>query len=209
MKKLGLLLLALVAFYPVSAQDYYQNGVPVTADGITFNVKLAKHLFYLSNVENTRTKVANWRYKTTGQEIQTEEELDRLDYGLYDVNMVAKVLKDTFTPMEMAALKRVPLSPMNIYYVFGPDGNILEISLIMTPIPELLSIPPVRFAQLEKNLKKHIRAYLNSFARQMEFVGGGQIIVFRSIDEQAAAAGTPQGPDRPVDPLLPEGDGRQ
>ena len=208
MKKYILMLLALVAFYPVSAQDYYQNGVPVTADEITFNVKLDKYLFYLSNIQNTRTAVANWRYKSTGQEIQTEEEFDRLDYGLYDVNMVAKVLKDTFTPMEMAAIKRLPLSPMKIYYVFGPDGNVLEISLIMDPVPELLSIPPVRFAQLEKNLKKHIRAYLNSFAQQMEFVGGGQIIVFRSIDEQAAAAGTPQGPDRPVDPLLPEIDDR-
>ena len=209
MKRYISILLALVVSYSVSAQDYYQNGVPVTADGITFDVEIGKYTWSLSNVENTRTEVANWRYKATGQEIQTEEEFDRLDYGLYDVNMVAKVLKDTFTPMELAALKRVPLSPMDIYYVFGPDGNILEISLIMTPIPELLSIPPVRFAQLEKNLKKHIRAYLNSFARQMEFVGGGQIIVFRSIDEQAAAAGTPQGPDRPVDPLLPEGDGRQ
>lgn len=208
MKKYILMLLALVAFYPVSAQDYYQNGVPVTADGITFNVEIRKYTWSLSNVENTRTEVANWRYKSTGQEIQTEEEFDRLDYRLYDVNMVAKVLKDTFTPMEMAAIKRLPLSPMDIYYVFGPDGNVLEVAFTMDTTPELLSIPPVRFAQLEKNLKKHIRAYLNSFAQQMEFVGGGQIIVFRSIDEQAAAAGTPQGPDRPVDPLLPEIDDR-
>ncbi len=54
-----------------------------------------------------------------------------------------------------------------------------------------------------------IRAYLNPFAQQMEFVGGGQIVGFRFIDEQAKAAGLPQGSDKPVDPLLPEGDGRK
>ncbi|MDE6445302.1 MAG: hypothetical protein K2L06_00350 [Alistipes sp.] len=209
MKRYVLLAVALVASQLVAAQNYYQNGVPVTADGITFNVRLEKYLFYLSNAENTRTKVANWRYKSDGREIETEEELDRIVFDFYDVNMVAKVFKDTFMPMEISALKRIQLSPMNIYYVFDSDGNVLEVSFIMKPIPELLSIPPVRFAQLEKNLKKHIRAYLNPFAQQMEFVGGGQIVGFRFIDEQAAAAGQPQGPDKPVDPQLPEGDGRQ
>lgn len=209
MKKCVLFVLALVASQLVAAQNYYQNGVPVTADGITFDVEFSKYLFSLSNVENTRTDVANWRYKSDGREIETEEELDRIVFDFYDVNMVAKVFKDTFTPMEISALKRIKESPMVVYYVFDSDGNILEVAFTMDAIPEFLSIPPVRFAQLEKNLKKHIRAYLNPFAQQMEFVGGGQIVGFRFIDEQAAAAGQPQGPDKPVDPQLPEGDGRQ
>lgn len=209
MKKCVLFVLALVATQLISAQNYYQNGVPVTADGITFDVEFSKYLFSLSNVENTRTDVANWRYKSDGREIETEEELDLIVFDFYDVNMVAKVFKDTFTPMEISALKRIKESPMVVYYVFDSDGNILEVAFTMDAIPEFLSIPPVRFAQLEKNLKKHIRAYLNPFAQQMEFVGGGQIVGFRFIDEQAAAAGQPQGPDKPVDPQLPEGDGRQ
>lgn len=208
MKRYVLLAVAFVASQLVAAQNYYQNGVPVTADGITFDVELDKCLFCLTNIENTRTDVVNWRYKSDGREIGPEE-FNRIEFELYDVNRVAKVFKDTFTPMEIAALKRVEGSPMNVYYVFGPDGNILEVAFIMNSIPELLSISPVRFAQLEKNLKKHIRAYLNPFAQQMEFVGGGQIVGFRFIDEQAAAAGLPQGSDKPVDPLLPEGDGRQ
>lgn len=208
MKRYLIFILALVASVTVSAQDYYRDGVPVSADGITFDVELDKYSFCLSNVENTRTEVDNWRYKD-GREIETEEELNKIVFQLYDVNMVAKVLKETFTPIEIAAFKRLSGSPMNIYYVFGPDGNVLETAFIMKPIPETLSIPPIRYAQLEKNLKKHIRAYLNYYAQQMQFVGGGQIIVFRSIDEQAAAAGTSQGPDRPVDPLLPEDGGRQ
>ncbi len=209
MKRYVLLAVAFVASQLVAAQNYYQNGVPVTAEGITFDVEFGKYTFCLSNVENTRTDVVNWRYKSDGREIETEEELDRIVFDFYDVNMVAKVLKDTFAPMELSALKRIQRSPMNIYYVFGPDGNVLEVVFIMDAIPEFLSIPPVRFARLEKNLKKHIRAYLNPFAQQMEFVGGGQIVGFRFIDEQAAAAGLPQGSDKPVDPLLPEGDGRQ
>ncbi len=208
MKKYVLFVLALIALRTVSAQNYYQDGVPVTADGITFNVEISKYIWSLSNIENTRTDVVNWRYKSDGREIGPEE-FNRIEFELYDVNRVAKVFKDTFTPMEIAALKRVDGSPMNVYYVFGPDGNILEVAFTMSPIPEFLSIPPVRFARLEKNLKKHIRAYLNPFAQQMEFVGAGQIIGFRFIDEQAAAAGLPQGSDKPVDPLLPEGDGRQ
>ncbi len=208
MKKYVLFVLALIALRTVSAQNYYQDGVPVTADGITFNVEISKYIWSLSNIENTRTDVVNWRYKSDGREIGPEE-FNRIEFELYDVNRVAKVFKDTFTPMEIAALKRVDGSPMNVYYVFGPDGNILEVAFTMSPIPEFLSIPPVRFARLEKNLKKHIRAYLNPFAQQMEFVGAGQIIGFRFIDEQAAAAGLPQGSDKPVDPLLPEGDGRK
>lgn len=209
MKRYVLLAVALVATQLIAAQNYYQNGVPVTADGITFEVEFSKYLFSLSNVENSRTDVVNWRYKSDGREIETEEELDRIVFDFYDVNMVAKVFKDTFTPMEISALKRIKESPMVVYYVFDSDGNILEVAFTMDAIPEFLSIPPVRFAQLEKNLKKHIRAYLNPFAQQMEFVGGGQIVGFRFIDEQAAAAGQPQGPDKPVDPQLPEGDGRQ
>ena len=209
MKRYVLLVVALVASQLVAAQNYYQNGVPVTADGITFDVEIDKYLFCLSNVENTRTDVANWRYKSDGREIETEEELDRIVFDFYDVNMVAKVFKDTFMPMEISALKRIKKAPMVVYYVFDSDGNILEVAFTMSPIPEFLSIPPVRFAQLEKNLKKHIRAYLNPFAQQMEFVGGGQIVGFRFIDEQAAAAGQPQGTDKPVDPQLPEGDGPQ
>lgn len=208
MKKYIIFIFALVASFPVSAQDYYQDGVPVTADGITFDVELDKYLFCLSNVENSRTEVANWRYKD-GSEIETEEELNQIAFDLYDPNMVAKVFKDTFTAGEIGTFKRLPDSPMKIYYVFGPDGNVLEVSFIMDPIHAFLSIPPVRYAQLEKNLKKHIRAYLNYYAQQMQFVGGGQIIGFRFFDEQVAAAGTDQGPDKPVDLLLPEGDGRQ
>ncbi|WP_304954113.1 hypothetical protein [uncultured Alistipes sp.] len=208
MKKYVLFVLALIALRTVSAQNYYQDGVPVTADGITFNVEISKYIWSLSNIENTRTDVVNWRYKSDGREIGPEE-FNRIEFELYDVNRVAKVFKDTFTPMEIAALKRVEGSPMNVYYVFGPDGNILEVAFTMSVLPEVLSIPPVRFAQLEKNLKKHVRAYLNPFAQQMEFVGAGQIVGFRFIDEQAAAAGLPQGSDKPVDPLLPEGDGRQ
>ncbi len=208
MKKYVLFVLALIALRTVSAQNYYQDGVPVTADGITFNVEISKYIWSLSNVENTRTDIVNWRYRSDGREIRPEE-FDRIELSFYDVNRVAKVFKDTFTPMEIAALKRVEGSPINVYYVFGPDGNILEVAFTMSVLPEVLSIPPVRFAQLEKNLKKHVRAYLNPFAQQMEFVGGGQIVGFRFIDEQAAAAGLPQGSDKPVDPLLPEGDGRQ
>ncbi len=52
-----------------------------------------------------------------------------------------------------------------------------------------------------------IRASLDLFVRQMEFVGGGQIVGFRFIDEQAAAAGLPQGSDKPVDPLVPRATG--
>lgn len=209
MKKYILLLFVLAAWHSVIAQNYYRDGVPVTSDGITFDVELDKYLFCLSNIENSRTNVANWRYKEDGREIETEEEFDKVVFDLYDANMVAKVFKDTFTPMEIAAFKRLPASPMKIYYVFGSDGNVLEVSFIMDSIPEFLSIPPVRYARLEKNLKKHIRAYLNSFAQQMEFVGGGQIIGFRLIDEQAAAAGTSLGPDKPIDPLLPDEGGRQ
>lgn len=208
MKRYVLLAVAFVASQLVAAQNYYQDGVPVTADGITFNVEISKYIWSLSNIENTRTDVVNWRYKSDGREIGPEE-FNRIEFELYDVNRVAKVFKDTFTPMEIAALKRVDGSPMNVYYVFGPDGNILEVAFTMSVLPEVLSIPPVRFAQLEKNLKKHVRAYLNPFAQQMEFVGAGQIVGFRFIDEQAAAAGLPQGSDKPADPLLPEGDGRQ
>ena len=209
MKRYVLLAVAFVASQLVAAQNYYQNGVPVTAEGITFDVEIDKYLFCLSNVENTRTDVANWRYKADGREIETEEELDRIVFDFYDVNMVAKVFKDTFTPTEISALKKIKKAPMVVYYVFSSDGNILEVAFTMSPILEFLSIPPVRFARLEKNLKKYIRAYLNPFAQQMEFVGAGQIVGFRFIDEQAAAAGLPQGSDKPVDPLLPEGDGRQ
>lgn len=209
MKRYVLLAVAFVASQLVAAQNYYQNGVPVTAEGITFDVEIDKYLFCLSNVENTRTDVANWRYKADGREIETEEELDRIVFDFYDVNMVAKVFKDTFTPTEISALKKIKKAPMVVYYVFSSDGNILEVAFTMSPIPEFLSIPPVRFARLEKNLKKYIRAYLNPFAQQMEFVGAGQIVGFRFIDGQAAAAGLPQGSDKPVDPLLPEGDGRQ
>ena len=73
-----ILLLALTFATGAYCGNPYQDGSTVTADGITFEVKLSKYSFFLRNTANTRSQKANWRYKD-GRKLETEDEYAVID----------------------------------------------------------------------------------------------------------------------------------
>ena len=167
MKKLFLSLLAINACTAMLAQEYYHDGTRITADGITFNVRKRMEIFNLSNASNHLVN-ENWQY-LDGTEV--DPGANNVDYlsarASFDLELMKKALKETFSKAEYERLSEAKKSGFRVFYAIDGQGNILEISFILNARlnPELARIPPEKYAQLEKNIRKHIKWETNEYAK--------------------------------------------
>lgn len=174
-----ILLLALTFTTGAYCQNPYQNGATVSADGITFEVRLSKYSFFLRNTANTRSQKANWRYKD-GRELETEDEYAVID-GSMKPGVENLALRKSLPDSVILSLRSYKHSRMTIFYVVGPDGDTLEVTFIMSPVPELLSLPPETFALLEYNLKKYVKWEVNKYGQQLEFMQTSSFVHFQKV----------------------------
>lgn len=174
-----ILLLALTFATGAYCGNPYQDGSTVTADGITFEVKLSKYSFFLRNTANTRSQKANWRYKD-GRKLETEDEYAVID-GTMKPGGENLAFRKSFLDADIESLRFYKHSPMTIFYVVGPDGDTLEVTFIMDAVPELLSLPPETFALLEQNLKKYVKWEVNVYGQQLEFMQAISPVHFQKV----------------------------
>lgn len=179
MKTIFLLLSLLFMTEAYCQQNTYQGVTAVSADGITFEVKLSKYSFFLRNAANTRSQRNVWRYKD-GRELETEDE-----YAVVDADVSPgsqnRAIREAFGDTVISSLRSYNYSPMTIFYVIGPDGDTLEVSFIMDAVPELVSLAPKVFAALERNLKKYVKWEVNAYGRQLEFFHGRSYVKFDKV----------------------------
>lgn len=173
------LLLSLAFTIGGYSQNPYQNGTTVSADGITFEVRLSKYSFFLRNTANTRSQKANWRYKD-GRELETLDEYAVID-GSMKPGGENQALRKSLPDSVILSLRSYKHSRMTIFYVIGPDGDTLEVTFIMSPVPELLSLPPETFALLEQNLKKYVKWEVNKYGQQLEFMQTSSFVHFQKV----------------------------
>lgn len=176
----------------VNAQDYY-NRDNVTADGITFAVKRSKYTFLLSNVLNCKDEIPNWYYKD-GTELTTEEEINAVFFKPFP-GTIERAVRETFTEKEVASLRLLREAPIAVYYVISPEGDILELAYSITAIPQMLSLPPSKFALLEKNLKKYVKFKVGYFAQKLQFMTGDGFINFSQMDRLPPGKEVPSTPE--------------
>lgn len=172
MKKLLFSFLAISVFINTFAQEYYNDGDRISADGITFNVRKRMEIFNLSNISNHLVN-KNWQY-LNGTVIDPGE--DNIDYlsshATFDLELMKKALKETFTEAEYNRLCKAERSGFEILFAIDGNGNILEISFIINARmnPELARVPPEKYAKLEKNIRKYIKWETNEYAKKFKFL---------------------------------------
>lgn len=184
-------------------KNYYTKDIRhITADGITFVVEHNEYNFILWNVCNKLDTIPTWFYKD-GRELMTQEEYDAVFFKPAGKNTVDRAIVNTFTEREMLPLRVMRDAPIAVYYVIDSEGNTVEVAFIVDAIPEMLCIPPEKFALLEKNLKKEVKWELNDAARRLQFVTADGFINFRMLNTHYVPPGKlPSG-----DPaLIPEPD---
>ena len=179
MVKYSILLLALTFASGGYCQSPYQNGSTVSADGMTFEVRLSKYSFFLRNTANTRSQKANWCYKD-GRELETLDEYAVID-GSMKPGGENLALRKSLPDSAILSLRSYEHSRMTIFYVIGPDGDTLEVTFIMSPVPELLSLSPETFALLEQNLKTCVKWEVNKYGQQLEFMQASSFVHFRNV----------------------------
>ena len=173
------LLLSLAFTIGGYSQNPYQNGITVSADGITFEVKLTEDSFVLSNTANIYVDEPNWRYKD-GRELETLDEYAVID-GSMKPGVENLALRKSLPDSVILSLRSYKHSRMTIFYVVGPDGDTLEVTFIMSPVPELLSLPPETFALLEQNLKRCVKWEVNKYGQQLEFMQTSSFVHFQKV----------------------------
>lgn len=172
MKKLFISLLAINVSINISAQELYNDGGRVTADGITYKVRKRMEVFNLSNVTNHLVN-ENWQY-LNGSVI--DPGADNVDYlsasASFDLELMKKALKATFTQAEYKRLSKAERSGFEVFFAIDGNGKVLEVSFILNARinPELAQIPPEKYARLEKNIRKYIRWETNEYAKKFKFM---------------------------------------
>ena len=178
MKRL-LLLGFLVGIIPniVLAQDYYSGNETVTADSITFEVRFRHTLFSLENVEN-EDRDPNLYYKNG---TPLEVEYSDISKGKAIQGTINRAFVATFTEDEYHRLQQLPKFSFGITYVVDSAGNTLEVRFVMSIIPEMLAMPPSKFAQLEKNLKKYVKWDVSVLGRKLQYIYGMTFVNFSRV----------------------------
>lgn len=172
-----ILLVFLAVAYGGYSQNYYQDGTTVSADGIVYKVKLSEASFMLSNTADFRGSTPF--YYQDGRELETLDE-----YAMIDAksnNLDSQALREALGDEVIASLRSYKYSPMVIFYVVGPDGTTLEVAFIMKPVPELLSLKPEVFADLERKLKKYVKWEVSELGRKVKYFHMTGFIGFRKV----------------------------
>ena len=86
---------------------------------------------------------------------------------------------------------------LTIGYVISPAGVTEEVSFTIDYVPCMLSIPPEKYALLEKNLKRYVKWDVNLFGRKLQFMHGMSFVNFSKIRLQYPSS-EPEIPDLTV-----------
>lgn len=160
------------------SQNYYEHAASVEGGGIVFNVDYSEHCFMLSNATNKYDNDPRWYY-IDGRELETLDEYDVV-YAKKNAGE-PQAIRKAFGDELISSLRQYNECPLEIFYVIGPDGTTLEVAFIMDPIPELVSLRPEVFADLERNLKKYVKCEVNEYGRKLKYFHGTSFVNFNRV----------------------------
>lgn len=180
MKKLLIFITFLSVVNYGYSQDWYQDGATLPADGIVYKVERMKYTVVLSNEKNVVSNLPNWCYKD-GKELKTEEEYDAVYFKMISKDGLFRAFGETFSEEELAPLRLLKDSPLTLFYAVGPEGDMLEIVFFLDIEPELMSIPPYKFALLERKLKSYVKFKINHYGQKLGFMHGSIFINFSAL----------------------------
>ncbi len=146
-------------------QNYYKGKNTVTAEGTTYAVVYTKYLFQLKST-NDQYENTSLYYKD-GRPYEEEYFTDPCIFP--DNQEFNEVLKETFTQAEYKRLSNIKKrTTFDLGFVVDPQGNIVEMYFLLSTHPEIVSLPPERFVQLERNMKAKLHWELTDFGKQLK-----------------------------------------
>ncbi len=168
-----LIMLFLAATVPGAfAQDYYVGKKRITADGITFEVNAEPGCmaYGLDNVLNVKSEDPNLYYQDGS--VVTEEHPPRrceIIEGTPEQAFVETFTKEEYQRMRNSGWKQ---SVIVVSFTIDPDGNTIEVGFTLRSIPEVVSLPPEKFALFEKNLKRIVKWKVTEFGKKLKYMFG-------------------------------------
>ena len=165
MKRFSVLLTLLVcAATNGVAQNPYADGVRVTADSITYEVKRDnRHFFMLQNVQNLLT--TQNPIDLDGNPIEPGS----YELGTLDMVSIKQAVTETFSDSELCLLKN-DNTALFIYLTKDMNGKVLEVVFNIQATPAALAIPINSYMLFEKKLKQCTRwKTLSSDERNLQF----------------------------------------
>ncbi len=146
-------------------QNYYKGKSTVTAEGTTYAIRYHEPYFLLKPSDGKYEKTA--LYYKDGRPYEEEYFPDPCIYP--DDQAFNEVLKETFTQAEYERLSKIKNRILfELGFVIGPDGNILAMNFLLSTHPDVVSLPPERFVQLERNMKAKLHWELTDFGKQLK-----------------------------------------
>lgn len=86
-------------------------------------------------------------------------------------------------------------------------GNTPVVRFVMATIPEMLAMPPSKFAQLEKNLKKDVKWDVSALGRKLQYIYGMTFVNFSRVKLDYSDDGPKQWDGEPILPEDPNSPG--
>lgn len=155
MKKLLLLLLGMACGVMPRAQNYYAD-TQVHGTTETYAVQRDSHGRYI--ISNVKNKFVDYpmKYLDDGTEVPGYANLGMTPKGGFgDNSTLSRILAATFTPEEIRRLKMTG-KVMHIEFAVDPSTcRTIEVRFMLPDNAVYLSVPPVCWETLEKNIKRY------------------------------------------------------
>ena len=170
---------------PEPAVNYYaKDGTVSATDGTVYCIDGAdSSIITISNAENRYSTVdaSPSLYYKDGRRLETLEEYGRVDGAVADQEIVNRILRDMFTDEQIVALRNLRL-PLAVGCTVDPETGVqLEVKFAIGNYPEMTSLPPDFYRTLEKRLKEEVRWNVNDFAKQLKYMFGLTVLIFRKL----------------------------
>ena len=181
MKKILFLLLCSQLTLVCYGQRFsYSEVEQVSAGGITYILDKTPISYFFDNIENTKYDIPYVNLDGTLAAGTWED----YDAGTLDETTLDKVIREVFTPQELADFKATN-TRMSLFFIFDSNGKIIEASFRFNAKAPVIMLPVERIAQLEIRMKAEVTTHITDPAtKNLQFVAGSYGYNFKYMDEK-------------------------
>ncbi|WP_295937019.1 hypothetical protein [uncultured Alistipes sp.] len=192
MKKILFLVCLCCVPYLVFSQRFPNSIVErVTVEGITYEVEKTSVSYYFDNVKNYKGDSPYIKLDGTPAGGTWAD----YDAGVLDKNAVERVIREVFTPQEIAGFKETDVYMM-LYFVFDNQGKLVETAFDFDATAPVIAMPVARIAQFETRLKAEVTTRITDEAtKELQFIQGIYGYSFKRMGDRVTIRPEAEGVD--------------
>lgn len=177
MKKTLFLLLFAIAFSAASAQvNYYEGRDTLQIGNEVYRIRRYPNYNHLMIISNVKAPENGYALYKDGTPVPPEGA--RFLFENYEDNaQLLRAARETFTREEIVALRNEDIT---VGYHVLPDGTITYLQFWITKTPASCSIPPERWATLEKKIMQYDKIQISG-AEEFQYVTPMRGLYFKDV----------------------------